>query len=124
MSAAVGAFLLGVMLSGQIAERGRELLAPIRDVFGGVFFVFFGLQIDPATLAPALGPALVLAVLTAASKLGTGWWAARRAGIGVPGRKRAAVSLVPRGEFSIVIAGLGVSVGWSPTWVQRQPPTC
>jgi monovalent cation:H+ antiporter-2, CPA2 family len=114
ISAAVGAFLLGLMLSGQIAERGRELLAPIRDVFGGLFFVFFGLQIDPGTLGPALGPALVLAVVTSATKIGTGWWAARRAGIGIPGRRRAAVSLVPRGEFSIVIAGLGVSVGVEP----------
>jgi monovalent cation:H+ antiporter-2, CPA2 family len=114
ISAAVGAFLLGLMLSGQIAERGRELLAPIRDVFGGLFFVFFGLQVDPGTLGPALVPALVLAVVTSASKIGTGWWAARRAGIGIPGRKRAAVALVPRGEFSIVIAGLGVSVGAEP----------
>ena len=114
VSAAVGAFLLGVMLSGQIAERGRELLVPIRDVFGGLFFVFFGLQIDPATLAPALGPAVGLAIVTGASKAGTGWWAARRAGIGVPGRKRAAASLVPRGEFSIVIAGIGVAAGAEP----------
>ena len=42
------------------------------------------------------------------------WWAARRAGIGVPGRKRAAASLVPRGEFSIVIAGIGVAAGAEP----------
>lgn len=114
VSAAVGAFLLGVMLSGQIAERGRELLLPIRDVFGGLFFVFFGLQIDPSTLAPALLPALVLAVLTGATKAGTGWWAAKRAGIGIPGRKRAAASLIPRGEFSIVIAGIGMAAGVEP----------
>lgn len=114
VSAAVGAFLLGVMLSGQIAERGRELLMPIRDVFGGLFFVFFGLQIDPGTLTPALLPALVLAVITGVTKAGTGWWAAKRAGIGVPGRKRAAASLIPRGEFSIVIAGIGMAVGVEP----------
>lgn len=111
VSAAVGAFLLGVMLSGQIAERGRALLEPIRDVFGGLFFVFFGLQIDPAALGPVLLPALGLAVATAATKVGTGWWAARRAGIGRAGRVRAGVALVPRGEFSIVIAGLGVAAG-------------
>jgi CPA2 family monovalent cation:H+ antiporter-2 len=111
VSAAVGAFLLGVMLSGQIAERGRALLEPIRDVFGGLFFVFFGLQIDPAALGPVLLPALGLAAVTAATKVGTGWWAARRAGIGRAGRVRAGVALVPRGEFSIVIAGLGVAAG-------------
>jgi len=114
VSAAVGAFLLGVMLSGQIAERGRELLLPIRDVFGGLFLVFFGLQVDPGTLAPALLPALVLALVTGATKAGTGWWAAKQAGIGVPGRKRVAASLIPRGEFSIVIAGIGMAAGVEP----------
>jgi CPA2 family monovalent cation:H+ antiporter-2 len=84
---------------------------PVRDVFGGLFFVYFGIQIDPATLTPVIGTALLLAVVTAVSKLGTGWWAAARAGIGRKGRVRAAVSLVPRGEFSIVIAGIGVTAG-------------
>jgi monovalent cation:H+ antiporter-2, CPA2 family len=111
VSAAVGAFLLGVTLSGRVAERGRELLLPIRDVFGGLFFVFFGLQIDPGHMPPVLAPACALVVITAATKIGTGWWSARRAGIGPRGRIRAALSLVPRGEFSIVIAGIGVSAG-------------
>jgi CPA2 family monovalent cation:H+ antiporter-2 len=114
VSAAVGAFLIGVTLSGQIADRGRELLAPIRDVFGGMFFIFFGLQIDPAELPPVLLPAIALAVVAAASKVATGWWAARRAGIGVHGRRRAAAALVPRGEFSVVIAGIGTAAGIEP----------
>jgi CPA2 family monovalent cation:H+ antiporter-2 len=52
--------------------------------------------------------------VTALTKLGTGWWAARRAGIDPPGRWRAGATLVARGEFSIVIAGLGVSAGLEP----------
>ncbi len=111
VSAAVGAFLVGVTLSGQIAERGRELLAPLRDVFGGLFFVFFGLQIDPGDLPGVLVPAALLAVAASATKVGTGWWAARRAGIGPAGRRRAAAAMIPRGEFSIVIAGLGTAAG-------------
>lgn len=111
VSAAIGAFLLGVTLSGNVAERGRELLVPIRDVFGGLFFVFFGLQIDPETLPPVLLPALALAVVSASTKVGTGWWTAARAGIGPRGRMRSATSLIPRGEFSIVIAGIGVTAG-------------
>ncbi len=114
VSAAVGAFLIGVMLSGQMAERGRALLAPVRDVFGGLFFIFFGMQVDVVELPPVLLPAVALAVVGAASKAGTGWWAARRAGIGVRGRRRAAASLIPRGEFSIVIAGLGTVAGIEP----------
>lgn len=111
VSAAVGAFLLGLSLSGQVADDVRDLLPPLRDVFGGLFFVFFGLQIDPATLLPMLPWALLLAVVTAATKVGTGWWAASRAGIGPKGRWRAGLSMIPRGEFSIVIAGLGVAAG-------------
>jgi CPA2 family monovalent cation:H+ antiporter-2 len=111
VSAAVGAFLLGVSLSGQVAERGRELLMPLRDVFGGLFFVFFGLRVDPATLGPVLVPGVLLALVTAATKVGTGWYTAKRAGIGSRGRRRAGLSLIPRGEFSIVIAGLGVTAG-------------
>lgn len=111
VSAAVGAFLVGVMISGRAAELGREVLGPMRDVFGGFFFVFFGLGIDPADLVDSLLPAAALAVVGTASKLATGWWAARRAGIGVRGRRRAAFSLVPRGEFSILVAGLGVAAG-------------
>ncbi len=111
VSAAVGAFLIGVMLSGQIAERGRELLSPIRDVFGGLFFIFFGVQIDPASLPPVLLPAITIAIVTSASKVGTGWWAARRAGVAARGRRRAAAAMIPRGEFSIVIAGIGTAAG-------------
>ena len=114
VSAAVAAFIVGVTLSDRVAERGRELLLPIRDVFGGLFFVFFGVRIDPGTLLPVLLPALALAVVGAVTKAGTGWWAAGQAGIGPRGRLRAGLSLIPRGEFSIVIAGLGVAAGVEP----------
>ena len=111
VSAAVGAFLLGLTLSGQVADQVRALLPPLRDVFGGIFFVFFGIAIDPRDLIPVAVPALILAVVTGATKIGTGAWAARRVGIGPKGQWRAGLSLVPRGEFSIVIAGLGVAAG-------------
>lgn len=111
VSAAVAAFLLGVALSGRVAEQGRELLMPVRDVFSGLFFVFFGLQIDPADLPDTLVPALVLAAVGAATKIATGRWAAARNGVAVRGRRRAGFALVPRGEFSIVIAGLAVNAG-------------
>ncbi len=114
VSAAVGAFLVGIALSGQVAERSGELVLPLRDLFAAVFFVFFGLQIDADALPGAAVAAVVLAVVTAATKIGTGWWAARRAGVGVPGRVRAGTALVARGEFSIVIAGLGVAAGIEP----------
>jgi monovalent cation:H+ antiporter-2, CPA2 family len=108
VSAAVGAFLLGIAISGSTAENATKLLEPLRDLFAAVFFVVFGLNTDPASIPPVLGWAVVLAVVTTITKLATGWWAARRVGIGLLGRARAGAALVARGEFSIVIAGLAV----------------
>ena len=111
VSAAVGAFLLGIAISGATAENAARILEPLRDLFAAIFFVVFGLTTDPASIPPVLGYALLLAVVTAATKIGTGWWAAARQGIGRPGRVRAGTALVARGEFSIVIAGLAVTSG-------------
>nr|WP_206327026.1 cation:proton antiporter [Streptomyces sp. S3(2020)] len=110
VSAAVGAFLVGIALSGEVAEGAGSLLTPLRDLFAAVFFVFFGLHTDPADIPPVLVPALALAAVTTLTKIATGYWAARRAGISVKGRWRAGGTLVARGEFSIVIAGLAVGV--------------
>ncbi|MGW0998440.1 cation:proton antiporter [Streptomyces sp. NPDC002520] len=111
VSAAVGAFLVGIALSGEAAEGAHNLLSPLRDLFAAVFFVFFGLHTDPAAIPPVLLPALVLAAVTTLTKIATGYWAARRAGISAKGRWRAGGTLVARGEFSIVIAGLAVTSG-------------
>jgi len=53
---------------------------------------------------------VTLGVVTALTKVGTGYWTARRDGVDVRGRFRAGVALIARGEFSIVIAGLGAVV--------------
>ena len=110
-SAAVGAFLVGIALNGPAEHAARTVLGPLRDLFAAMFFAFFGLQIDPADLPPALLLALGLAVVTGITKLATGWWSAKRAGVGVPGRLRAGTTLIARGEFSIVIAGIAVAEG-------------
>nr|WP_202470218.1 cation:proton antiporter [Streptomyces sp. SID2888] len=114
VSAAVGAFLVGIALSGEVAEGAHNLLSPLRDLFAAVFFVFFGLHTDPTDIPPVLLPALALAAVTTVTKIVTGYWAARRAGISVRGRWRAGGTLVARGEFSIVIAGLAVTAGVEP----------
>jgi len=110
VSAAIGAFLVGIAVSGPMAEQTHRLLAPLRDLFAATFFFFFGLQIDPATLPPALTSAVVLGAVTAGTKILTGFWGARQAGVDRRGRLRAGMALVARGEFSIVIAGLGASL--------------
>lgn len=114
VSAAVGAFMLGIAISGATAHNATRILEPLRDLFAAIFFVAFGLNTDPTSIPPVLGWALVLAFVTAATKMLTGIWAAKRAGIAVPGRFRAGAALIARGEFSIVIAGLAVASGAVP----------
>jgi monovalent cation:H+ antiporter-2, CPA2 family len=114
VSAAVGAFLVGIALSGTVAETAVELLAPLRDVFAAAFFVTFGLATNPGTLLPMLPVALILLVVTSATKIATGYVAARRDRVKRRGRWRAGVALVPRGEFSVVIATLAVTAGIEP----------
>ncbi|UGT64841.1 cation:proton antiporter [Nocardia asteroides] len=114
VSAAVGAFLLGIAISDSTAHTATKILEPLRDLFAAMFFVLFGLNTDPRSIPPVLAWALLLAVVTTATKIATGWWAAGRAGAGEMGRARAGVALVARGEFSIVIAGLAVAAGALP----------
>jgi monovalent cation:H+ antiporter-2, CPA2 family len=114
-SSAVGAFLVGIALSGPVEQHARELLAPLRDLFAALFFVYFGFQIDPRDLPDVLLAATVLAVITALTKFATGWWSAARSGIALAGRIRAGTILIARGEFSIVIAGIAVASGVDET---------
>lgn len=111
ISFAVGAFLLGILLSGRVAEQARELFAPLRDVFAALFFVSFGLGVDPASLGATALAAVTLAVVSGVTKFGTGWWGARQAGLSPRAAKRAGIILLPRGEFSVVLAGIGVAGG-------------
>lgn len=105
-SAAVGAFLVGLTLTGETADRARAVLTPLRDLFAAVFFVAIGLSVDPTDLLPMLPAALALAAVTALTKVVTGAYAARRDGVARPGQLRAGTALIARGEFSLVIIGL------------------
>lgn len=110
ISAAVGAFLVGISVSGQAADRARALLTPLRDLFAAVFFLFFGLSTDPGNISGVLFAALALGAVTAVTKFASGSWAAHRSGSSERGRVRAGLVLIPRGEFSIIIAGLGAGL--------------
>lgn len=106
VSAAVGAFLVGIALSGVLRDRAQVLLHPLRDLFAAIFFLFVGLSIDPADVPAALPVALLLVLLSGLTKAWVGWTAAARSGVGPAGRRRAAALLLPRGEFSLVVAEL------------------
>lgn len=107
-SGAVAAFLVGLILTGDVAIVARVRLAPLRDLFAAIFFLFFGLQTDPRDIPQVLIPALILTVIGVATKWFTAWWAMKNEEE-ERGVIRAAAVLIPRGEFSIVIAGLAAS---------------
>ena len=109
-SSAVAAFLVGLLLTGEVAAAARLRLSPLRDLFAAIFFVFFGLNIDPSAVWAALPIGVLLAILGAAGKLATGW-ATTRGMTDQLSWLRAAAFLTPRGEFSLVIAGIA-SVAW------------
>ncbi|PWK87234.1 potassium/proton antiporter membrane subunit (CPA2 family) [Lentzea atacamensis] len=142
VSAAVGAFLVGLTLTGTTAERARAVLAPLRDLFAAAFFLAIGFAVSPSDLLPALPAAFALALTGILTKVATGWYAARRDGIAPRGRLRAGTALIARGEFSIVIMSLAGAAGhqigpvvtayvlllatigplvtrWSSDWVRR-----
>jgi CPA2 family monovalent cation:H+ antiporter-2 len=108
VSAAIGAFLIGLALSGPVQARASSIVGPLRDLFAATFFLFFSFSVDPSDLVKVLAPAAVLAAVGIAGKVLAGWWAARAIAAG-PGRLRAGTVLIARGEFSIVIAALGAS---------------
>lgn len=107
-SGAVAAFLVGLLLTGDVAIVARVRLAPLRDLFSAIFFLFFGLSVDPADIPSVLVPASVLALVGVFTKWVTAWWAVRDLQED-NAIWRTAVLLIPRGEFSMVIAGLAAT---------------
>jgi CPA2 family monovalent cation:H+ antiporter-2 len=112
LSEAIGAFLAGLALAEtQHRERAERLFAPLQGVFAAIFFFGFGLSIDPGTFASVWIPAVVLVLLAVVVKVGGGWVAGRRSGLSQRGSLTLGLTLVARGEFSIILAGIAVSVG-------------
>jgi len=107
-SGAVAAFLVGLLLTGDIAIVARIRLAPLRDLFSAIFFLFFGLSTNPSDIPSVLLPAILLTIVGVLSKLATAWWAVKDLDE-VGATWRAAALLIPRGEFSMVIAGLAAT---------------
>ena len=105
-SPAVAAFLVGLLLTGEVAEVARRRLDPLRELLAAVFFAYFGLSTDPADLPAVILPALLLAIITIATKFVTGWYASGTVDGNTTSRLRAGALLSARGEFSIVIAGI------------------
>ena len=113
-SPAVAAFLVGLLLTDEVAEVARRRLDPLRDLLAAVFFAYFGITTDPGDIPGVLLPAIILVILTIATKYVTGWFAASTVQGTTVGKLRAGALLSARGEFSVVIAGLVAISGVLP----------
>lgn len=110
-SPALGAFVMGSILAETVeAERIEHLIAPVKNLFAAVFFISVGLLIDPSVLVKYAGPIAIITIVTIFGKIvSTG------AGSLISGRSlrqsvQAGFSLAQIGEFSFIIAGLGLSL--------------
>ena len=110
-SPAFGAFIMGSILAETIdAERIEKSIAPVKDLFGAIFFVSVGMMVDPNMILEYWAPilAIVVAILLGQTILGT-------AGVLLSGQSlktsmQCGFSLTQIGEFAFIIASLGVSL--------------
>lgn len=112
---AIGALLFGLALSEtDHVKRIAQNVVPFRDFFGAVFFFSFGLSIDLSTLGDALWIALGGAAITMFINLLSGYIAGHRAKINPKGATNIGLTIMVRGEFTIIVANMGVAAGLSP----------
>ncbi|WP_461014071.1 cation:proton antiporter [Streptomyces daliensis] len=109
---AIGAFMVGLMLGNTASgERIRELVHPLRDAFGAIFFFGFGLSIDPGDLPTVLWPVLIAVVVTLMMNVLAGLAAARLYGFGAQPTANISTTLLARGEFALILATMAAAAG-------------
>lgn len=114
LSEAVGAFLAGAIVADtRHRARAERIFAPLQGLFAAVFFLAFGVSVELGELASVWPAAVLLALLAIATKLATGWWNARVEGMSPRVGLALGITLVPRGEFSIVLAAAAATAGFT-----------
>ena len=111
-SSAFGAFIMGSILAETIeAERIEKVVEPVKNLFGAIFFVSVGMLVDPKILVEYAIPIalLVLTILVGQSVFGT--FSFMLGGESLKSAMRCGFSMAQIGEFSFIIASLGLSLG-------------
>jgi monovalent cation:H+ antiporter-2, CPA2 family len=112
---AIGALLLGLVLAdSEHRHRIETMVIPFRDFFGALFFFSFGLSIDPFGLGGAVWIAVGAVLLTLVGNYLAGLLAGHAAGLSPRASSNIGLTIVSRGEFSIVVASLGAAGGLLP----------
>ena len=112
VSDAIGAFMIGVVFAASpSADRIKRLVLPLRDAFAAVFFFAFGLSIEVSDLASVAVPIGVAVVLTVLLNSAAGLSAGRLYRLGTESATNVAVTILARGEFSLVVAAAAAGAG-------------
>jgi CPA2 family monovalent cation:H+ antiporter-2 len=112
VSDAIGAFMVGMMLgSSKVAPRVHRLVLPLRDAFGALFFFIFGLSIDPRAVGTVVLPVLAAVALTLVLNLAAGAFAARLHSFDRQAGVNIGLTVLTRGEFSLVLAAMATTAG-------------
>ena len=112
VSDAIGAFLAGQVVAGtSVAHRVERLVLPLRDLFAAMFFFAFGLSVDPGALSSVAGPVLIAVTVTVIGCIIAGVFAARIQKLGAYAAANIGLTVLARGEFSLILASLALAAG-------------
>ena len=112
VSDAIGALMIGLVVSRTyLRERIERLILPLRDAFAAIFFFVFGLSIDISTFGGVVVPVLAAAALTLFLNLTAGVVTGRLLGFNQRAAANIGLSLLGRGEFSLILAALAIGAG-------------
>jgi CPA2 family monovalent cation:H+ antiporter-2 len=112
VSDAIGALMIGLVISRtSVRERVEGLVRPLRDSFAAIFFIAFGLSIDVGGLGAVAAPAVLAAAMTVVLNMLAGIIAARAYGYNQRAAANIGLTLLGRGEFSLILATLAVGAG-------------
>ncbi len=111
-SPALGAFIMGSILAETTrAEKIEHLIMPVKDLFGAIFFVSVGMMIDPQVLIDYAGPIVIICLVTVLGKIFSTGFGALLSGQTLQTSVQTGFSLSQIGEFSFIIATLGLTLG-------------
>ncbi|MBX7267408.1 cation:proton antiporter [Micromonospora sp. Llam7] len=112
VSDAIGALMIGLVVARTpIRERVERLVLPLRDVFAAVFFVAFGLSIDVGDFGSVALPVLLAVTMTIVTNVLAGLIAGRLFGLNQRGAANVGLTVLGRGEFSLILATLALTAG-------------
>ncbi|MET0568014.1 MAG: YbaL family putative K(+) efflux transporter [Hyphomicrobiaceae bacterium] len=115
VSFALGAFFAGMILSeSELSQRAANESLPLRDAFAVLFFVSVGMLFDPGILVRDLGPVLVTVLIIVVGKSVAAFLIVRLFGHPASTALTISASLAQIGEFSFILAGLGVGLALMP----------